>query len=62
MRIALAVEGTRGDLHRMLALGISVRAYMTAHANALVGGPLRALRKGARYFRTCIQAQFRCLP
>ncbi len=95
MRIALAVEGTRGDIHPMLALGTSllarghevlvlappdfaeaaqtqgmefravgtsVRAYLTAHARALVGGPLKALREGTRYVRTCIEAQFRCLP
>ena len=95
MRIALAAEGTRGDVHPLLALGASllarghevqllappdfaseaqdrglqfhpvgasVRAYMTAHAHALIGGPLRALREGTRYLKNCIEAQFKCLP
>ena len=45
------------------AVGTSVRAYLTAHARARVAGPLKALRQGARrYVRTCIEAQFRCLP
>jgi UDP:flavonoid glycosyltransferase YjiC (YdhE family) len=95
MRIALAVEGTRGDVDPMLALGASLKAaghevvvcatpdfgatieergmefravgthfreYLTAHADALARGGLRAFREGTRYARTCMDAQFRSLP
>ena len=95
MRVALAAEGTRGDVYPMLALGesllaeghqvvlcappdfrqaaeergiehravgIGVRDYLTAHADALAGGNWAALRAGNRYFAETVQAQFRELP
>ena len=95
MRIALAAEGTRGDVYPMLALGESLRAegheivlcappdfrlaaeergiehravgvgirdYLTAHADALAGGNWAALREGRRFLEASVEAQFRELP
>ncbi len=95
MRIALATEGTRGDVYPMLALGeslraeghevvlcappdfrlaaeergiehravgVSIRDYLTAHADALAGGNWAALREGRRFLEASVEAQFRELP
>jgi UDP:flavonoid glycosyltransferase YjiC (YdhE family) len=92
VRIAIATEGTRGDVHPMLALGHALRArghellfcappdfagdaashglpfhavgnsvveYLRSQSEFLHGNPLASLRAARRYFRDCVQWQFR---
>jgi UDP:flavonoid glycosyltransferase YjiC (YdhE family) len=95
MRIALVVDGTRGDVQPMLVLGSAlaagghqirvcapaefrepaeaaglefrpvgadVRAWLTNHAHAFEGRPVRTLREAVRYARESLRLQFETLP
>ena len=95
MRIALVVDGTRGDVQPLLVLGSAlaagghelrvcappdfrepvaaagfefrpvgteVRAWLTTHAHAFEGKPIRMLREAIRYTRKCLRLQFEGLP
>jgi UDP:flavonoid glycosyltransferase YjiC (YdhE family) len=91
MRVVLAAEGTRGDVHPLLALGerlraaghavrvcsspdfaedaaergldfhpvgASVRAYLSAQAEAIHAGPLALARASLHFMRASLAAQF----